>query len=168
MKDLIGFVVVTVLSLLGIAAVVTGAKAGINAYNVYEASSIEGQMSSNILTYLKLAGSSSASGLSNAAAINADLVPDNVVISGTTLKGPWNGSTVTLSSLSTGGFQSAWAGVGASGCAKFAASQHPAGGLTVNGTSITVAAGTDNTLAIASACNAASGNTATIVFRYPL
>lgn len=168
MKDLIGFVVVTVLSLLGIAGVVTGAKAGINAYNVYEASSIEGQMSSNILTYLKLNGSTNASGLSNTAAINADLVPDNLPVSGTTLKGPWNGSTVTLSSLPSGGFQSTWAGVGATGCAKFAASQHPSGGLTVNGARITIAAGNDNSLAIASACNAASGNTATIVFMYPL
>ena len=167
-KDILGWALAVVLSLLTIAGVWKGVQAGINAYNVYEASSIEGQMSSNILTYLKLAGSTTASGLSNTAAINADLVPDDVVISGTTLKGPWNGSTVTLSSLPSGGFESTWTGVGARGCAKFAASQHPAGGLTVNGTNISVAAGIDNSLTIASACNAASGNAATIVFRYPL
>lgn len=167
-KDILGWALAIVLSMLSIAGVWKGVQAGINAYNVYEASSIEGQMSSNILTYLKLSGSTNAAGLSNAVAINADLVPDDVTVSGTTLKGPWTGSTVTLSSLSTGGFQSAWTGVGAKGCAKFAASQHPAGGLVVNGTTISTDAGNDNSLTIASACAGASGNAATIVFMYPL
>lgn len=167
-KDILGWIITAVLSLLGIAAVVKGTQAGINVYNVYEASSAESQMSSDILSYLKLSGATSASGMSNTAALNAALVPSDLDAGdGSTLKGPWSGSTVTLSSLSSGGFQSTWTGVGAKGCAKFAASQHTSGGVVVNGTTISTTTN-DNSLQIASACNAASGNTATITFMYPL
>ncbi|WP_025827358.1 type 4 pilus major pilin [Acetobacter okinawensis] len=168
MRDMLGLIVATLAGLLGLAAVALAIWEGDHVYMVWVASSYESQLANKIDKTYRLVGAMNASNLSNSAAINGGMVPEGLLTGdGSTLKGPWSGSTVTVSGLASGGFQSAWTGVSAHDCASFAGGQHSNGGVTINGTTITFGNGGDTVTQIASACNASSASTATITFLYP-
>lgn len=134
-----------------------------------DGSGYEGQMSRKILPYYKVGSSGNFSNISNSTAINAGLIPQAMLNGdGSTIKGPWGGSRVTITPTSGGtGYQSAWTGVDAKDCATFARSQTPNGGIEVNGTFISVTnTGNDNGSAIANACQGSSGTSATVTFIY--
>lgn len=107
------------------------------------------------------------SGLNNSVAIKASLVPKGMLNGdGSTIKGPWPNSYVTLAPSGNGmGFIATWSAVSSDDCATFARSQS-ANMLSVNGTSIDP---TDSAAAssIALACDAgSSASTTTIIFEH--
>lgn len=168
MKDILGPIMGVLAGLFGLAALALGAWELDHVYMVWQASSYESQLANKIDKTYRLVGAMNASNLSNAVAISGGMVPEGLIASnGTTLKGPWSGSTVTVSGLASGGFQDAWTGVASHDCASFAGGHRSNGGVSVNGTTITFGTGTDTVSQIASACKGGSGGTATITFLYP-
>ena len=168
MKDILGPIIGVLAGLFGLAAVALAAWELDHVYMVWQASSYESQLANKIDKTYRLVGAMNASNLSNSAAINGGMVPEGLLTGdGSTLKGPWSGSTVTVSGLGSGGFQSAWTGVSAHDCTSFAGGHRSNGGVTINGTTITFGTGGDTASQIASACNGSSSGTVTITFLYP-
>lgn len=107
------------------------------------------------------------SGLNNEVAIKANLVPKGMMTGdGSTLKGPWPNSYVTLGASNGGmGFISSWANVSTDDCATFARSQS-ATIIDINGTSIDPT-NTAAASSIALACNGgSSSSTVTVSFEH--
>ncbi|MFT9089622.1 MAG: type 4 pilus major pilin [Gluconacetobacter sp.] len=90
--------------------------------------------------------------INNADAIKAGIVPQSASPDGQTIRGPWQGSTITLTG-STSTLYEDWNAVPSAACARFALSQ-PTNMVFVNGTGIsTTSVQTGASAAVAEACN---------------
>lgn len=169
MKDMLPAIITTLLSLVALGVMTVLGWELDHVYDEWVASSYESDMSSKILSTYKMGRAANFSNITNASAINGGMVPEGMLTGdGSTLQGPWSGSTVQLSPISGGGYQSTWTGVSAHDCAEFAASSKSDGGVIVNGTTIyTTSTNTDTVSQIANACSGASASTATVTFLYP-
>lgn len=165
--------IVSILSKYGLQAlalvlVMSGVYEAFHKSNSQTASAWESEMVANIDGFFQ--GGLTArnfSGLSNSVAIKAALVPKGMLNGdGSTIKGPWPNSYVTLAPTGNGmGFTANWTAVSSDDCATFARSQS-ANMLTVNGTRIDPA-NSAAASSIATACSAgASSSTATVTFEH--
>lgn len=165
--------IVSILSKYGLQAlalvfVMAGVYEAFHKSNSQIAAGWESEMVSNIDGFFQ--GGLTAknfSGLNNSVAIKAALVPKGMLTGdGSTIKGPWPNSYVTLAPSGNGmGFIATWTDVSSDDCATFVRSQS-ANLISVNGSSIdpTSSAAASS---IALACNAGSStSTATIVFEH--
>ncbi|WP_338333628.1 type 4 pilus major pilin [Acetobacter sp. LMG 32666] len=156
------------LEIMALVLVMAGVYEIFHKSNAQTASGWESEMVTNVDGFFQ--GGLTArnfSGLNNSVAIKANLVPKGMLNGdGSTIKGPWANSYVTLSSTSNGmGFTASWVEVPSDDCATFARSQS-ANMISINSTSIdpTNSAAASS---IAMACNAgASSSTATITFEH--
>jgi outer membrane protein assembly factor BamA len=168
MQIVIAFFAKYYLEALGMILVIGAVYAVFHKSTVETASSWESEIVTNVDGFFQ--GGLTArnfSGLNNTVAIKANLVPKGMLTGdGTTLKGPWANSYVTLSPTSNGmGFIATWSEVSSDDCATFARSQSAniisINGTTVDPTNTAAAAG------IAMACDAGtSSSTATIAFEH--
>lgn len=110
-------------------------------------------------------GPANYSGINNADAIKAGIVPVRMSVDGSTIQGPWQGSTLQLTGSQNTLYEE-WDGVPSAACARFALSQ-PTIVVGVNGTTISTYGATSNAPSqIAQACQVGGSSTSTIVFSF--
>lgn len=157
MSEILGTLLKYLVSLLGVAAIITVL------YSVFSANKIQSAVTDLTLlqgnTQSLYAGQATFTTVTNTVAITGSLAPKGMIVAGSTtaLQNPWGGTvTVKVNSTNAATFDITETAVPADGCAKLASSMSTAVALSINGAVQTLPLDVG---AAVTACNLGAANT---------